>query len=323
MADGDTVNGLGNSRLGPAERMTALERMGTEEFDVVVVGGGIVGAGVALDAATRGLSVALIEARDLASGTSSRSSKLIHGGLRYLEQFEFGLVHEALRERGLLSTRLAPHLVRPIPFLVPLTAPAGIKGLPGRAWRRAYYGAGVALYDAFASASAITGRLLHGEPTRGMPMHRHLSRRAARKLFPSLREDVVTGAIEYYDGQVDDARFVVTLARTAASLGAAVATSARVVGLLRSAREVTGVRVRDLESGEEFEVHARTVIAATGVWSDDLSELLSIDGKPEHVGLRVRASKGVHLVVPRSAISGDAGLILRTPSSVLFVIPWG
>jgi glycerol-3-phosphate dehydrogenase len=314
---------FGASQLSTERRAADLKRLKAERFDVLVIGGGVVGAGAALDAASRGLSVALIEARDLASGTSSRSSKLIHGGLRYLEQFEFGLVHEALRERGLLSTRLAPHLVRPVPILVPLTAPAGLKALPGRAWRRFYYGSGVALYDAFASASAVAGRLLHGEPTRGMPLHRHLSRRAARKLFPSLREDAVTGAIEYYDGQVDDARFVVTLARTAASLGAAVATSARAVGVLRSAREVTGVRVRDLESGEEFDVQARTVIAATGVWSDDMSELLSAGGKKEYLGLRVRASKGVHLVVPRSAITGDAGLILRTPSSVLFVIPWG
>jgi glycerol-3-phosphate dehydrogenase len=314
---------FGAGQLSSERRAADLNRIKAEHFDVLVIGGGVTGAGAALDAAARGLSVALIEARDLASGTSSRSSKLIHGGLRYLEQFEFGLVHEALRERGLLATRLAPHLVRPVPFLVPLTAPAGLKGLPQRVWHRTYYGAGVALYDAFASGSAVTGRLLRGEPARGMPMHRHLSRTAARRLFPSLREDAITGAIEYHDGQVDDARFVVTLARTAASLGAAVVTSARAIGILRSAREVTGVRVRDQETGEEFEVHARTVVSATGVWSDDVSELLSAGGQPEHTGLRVRASKGVHLVVPRSAISGDAGLILRTPSSVLFVIPWG
>jgi glycerol-3-phosphate dehydrogenase len=315
---------FGAGQLSSDRRAADLARLKAEQFDVLVVGGGVTGAGAALDAASRGLSVALIEARDLASGTSSRSSKLIHGGLRYLEQFEFGLVHEALRERGLLATRLAPHLVRPVPFLVPLTAPAGPVGLPKRVWQRAYYGAGVALYDAFASASALAGRVLQGQPTRGMPMHRHLSRTAARRQFPSLREDAVTGAIEYYDGQVDDARFVVTLARTAASLGAAVVTSARAVGILRSAREVTGVRVNDLETGEEFEVRARTVVSATGVWSDDVSELLSENGQPaEHTGLRVRASKGVHLVLPRSAISGESGLILRTQSSVLFVIPWG
>jgi glycerol-3-phosphate dehydrogenase len=302
--------------LSPARRRADLARLRQEQFDVLVVGGGVTGVGAALDAAARGLSVALIEARDLASGTSSRSSKLIHGGLRYLEQLEFGLVHEALRERGLLATRLAPHLVRPVPILVPLTAvPTSIlPALGRRSWQRAYLGAGVALYDVFA------GLVGHG---RGMPAHRHLTRTAARRLFPSLREDILTGAIRYYDGQVDDARYVTTMARTAASLGAAVVTSASAVGLIRQAREVTGARVRDLESGEEFTVAARTVVAATGVWSDDIGALLGEPTVPAGTGLRVRASKGVHLVVPRSAISGEAGLILRTPSSVLFVLPWG
>jgi glycerol-3-phosphate dehydrogenase len=293
-------------RLSPLYRDADLNRLRDEQFDVLVIGGGVTGTGAAVDAASRGLSVALVEARDLAAGTSSRSSKLIHGGLRYLEQLEFGLVHEALRERGLLATRLAPHLVRPVPFLVPLERAS----LPVRAWQRAYFGAGVMLYDAFAG---LVGR------GRGMPLHRQLSRTGARRVFPSLREDAISGAIRYYDGQLDDARLVVTLARTAASLGAAIATSARAVGLLRHAREVTGVRVRDMETGEEIDVRARTVISAAGVWSNDISALLP-DARP---GLRVRASKGVHLVVPRSAITGDAGLILRTPSSVLFVIPWG
>ncbi|MCO8272674.1 glycerol-3-phosphate dehydrogenase/oxidase [Actinoplanes sp. TRM 88003] len=297
-------------RLSPIRRVADLRRLRDEQFDVLVVGGGVTGAGAALDAASRGLKVALVEARDLAAGTSSRSSKLIHGGLRYLEQLELHLVHEALTERGLLSTRLAPHLVRPVPILVPL--PAGHPA--ARVGRRAYYGLGVAAYDAFAG---IFG------PGRGMPLHRHLSRDGARHLFPSLRAETVSGAIRYYDGQVDDARLVVNLARTAASLGAAVVTSARVVGFVREAREVVGVRVRDLESPDspEFEVRARTVVAATGVWSDDMSQMLRDVGvRP---GLRVRASKGVHLVVPRSAITGEAGLILRTPTSVLFVIPWG
>ncbi len=299
-------------QLSPARRTSDLERLRDRRYDVLIIGGGVTGVGAALDAAARGLSVALVEARDLASGTSSRSSKLIHGGLRYLEQLEFGLVHEALRERGLLATRLAPHLVRPLPILVPLTASPGPLGPAERVWHRAYYGAGVALYDAFAG---VVGR----SAGRGMPMHRHLSGTAARRVFPSLREDVLTGAIRYYDGQVDDARYVTTLARTAASLGAAIVPSVRVVDLIRDAREVTGVRARDQESGREFEIAARTVVAATGVWSDDISALLG-DVRP---GLRVRASKGVHLVVPRSAISGDTGLILRTPTSVLFVLPWG
>ncbi|MER7164882.1 glycerol-3-phosphate dehydrogenase/oxidase [Micromonospora sp. NPDC000207] len=304
-------------QLSPARRATDLRRLRAERFDVLVIGGGVTGAGAALDAASRGLKVALVEARDHAAGTSSRSSKLIHGGLRYLEQLEFGLVHEALTERGLLATRLAPHLVRPVPILVPLPAGQGARSLPARAWRRAYYGLGVAAYDTFAG-------LVGGG--RGMPLHRHLTREGARRIFPSLRTDALAGAIRYHDGQVDDARLVVTLARTAASMGATVVTSARAVGLVRQAREVTGVRVRDLEAppnspDAEFEVRARTVVAATGVWSDDMSRMLNDVGlRP---GIRVRASKGVHLVVPRSAITGETGLILRTPTSVLFVIPWG
>jgi glycerol-3-phosphate dehydrogenase len=286
-------------RLSPARRAADLARLRTERFDVLVVGGGVTGAGAALDAASRGLSVALVEAADLAAGTSSRSSKLIHGGLRYLEQLEFGLVHEALRERGLLAGRLAPHLVRPVPILVPLEA----------AWQRFYYGAGVALYDSFAG---VLG-------SRGMPVHRHLTRAGTRRIFPSLREDLVHGAIQYYDGQVDDARYVATMARTAASLGAAVVPSARVVELIRDAREVTGAVVRDQETGVEIRVAARTVVAATGVWSNEISAMVGA----KRPGLRVRASKGVHLVVPRSAITGDAGLILRTQTSVLFVLPWG
>jgi glycerol-3-phosphate dehydrogenase len=300
------VSRFAAARLGPAARGAALRRLAEDTFDVLVIGGGVTGAGAALDAAARGLSVALVEARDLAAGTSSRSSKLVHGGLRYLEQAEFGLVHEALTERGLLAGTLAPHLVRPVPILVPL--PDG--PLPLRVARRTWYGAGVALYDAFAG---VMGR------GTGMTRHRHLSRVGARRIFPSLRPDALAGAISYVDGQVDDARLVITLARTAASLGATVATSARVVGLRRRSREVTGARVRDLESGVEIDVSARTVIAATGVWSDDITGLLP-DARP---GLRVRASKGIHLVVPRAAITGEAGLILRTAASVLFVLPWG
>jgi glycerol-3-phosphate dehydrogenase len=295
-----SVSRFSASRLDPEQRARDLERMKAEPFDVVVIGGGVTGAGAALDAASRGLSVALVEARDFAAGTSSRSSKLIHGGLRYLEQLNFALVREALEERGRLLTKLAPHLVRPVPFLVPLTH---------RAWQRAYIGAGVLLYDFLGSIFGTS---------RGLPRHRHLTRKQAHRLFPGLRSDALVGAIQYYDGQVDDARHTLTVARTAASLGAAIATSTRVLDVLKDAREVVGVRVRDLESGDEFDIRARTVIAATGVWSDDISEMLG--GRP---GLRVRASKGVHLVVPRSAIDGDSGLILRTEKSVLFVIPWG
>jgi len=290
-------------RLGPAYRQAALARMHAETFDVLVIGGGVTGAGTALDAATRNLSVALVEARDWASGTSSRSSKLIHGGLRYLEQLNFRLVLEALKERALLIDRLAPHLVRPVPFLFPLRH---------RGWERVYVGAGILLYDLMGSSLRTS---------RPLPRHRHLSRTGALAIAAGLRRDALIGAIQYYDAQVDDARHTMTVVRTAARHGAAVACSARVATLLREHGRVVGARVRDLESGTEFDVRARSVVAATGVWSDDVAEMLG--GEPGSERLRVRASKGVHLVVPKDRIDLETGLILRTEKSVLFVIPWG
>jgi len=289
-----------DGRLGPDERRAALQAMTQQTYDVVVVGGGVVGAGAALDAATRGLSVALLEARDWASGTSSRSSKLIHGGLRYLEMRDFGLVLEALRERGLILTRLAPHLTRPVPFLYPLTH---------RMWERGYVAAGVSLYDAMARTGG------HGA---GLPMHRHLTRRQALRLAPSLRRDALVGAVQYYDAQLDDARHTMNLVRTAAFYGAHVANRARVTGFLREGERVVGVRARDQEDGTEFAVHAQQVINATGVWTDETQAMVGERGQ-----LKVRASKGVHLVVPKDRIQAATGLILRTETSVLFVIPWG
>ncbi|MFI9843155.1 glycerol-3-phosphate dehydrogenase/oxidase [Nonomuraea sp. NPDC051941] len=274
--------------------------MAGENFDVVVVGGGIVGAGIALDAATRGLDVALVEARDFASGTSSRSSKLIHGGLRYLEQLNFELVREALRERALLLQRIAPHLVKPVPFLFPLTH---------YVWERVYVGAGVALYDTLGAA---------GGTTRGVPGHRHLSRSRALRLAPALKKSALTGAVQYWDAQMDDARYVVSLLRTAATYGAQIAPRAQVLGFLREGERVTGVRVRDLELGDELDVRAQQVVNATGVWTDDIQELVGGRGQ-----IHVRASKGIHLVVPRDRIHSLTGIILRTEKSVLFVIPWG
>ncbi|WP_435768677.1 glycerol-3-phosphate dehydrogenase/oxidase [Nocardioides sp. SYSU DS0651] len=285
--------------LSPAARAAALEQLAGRPLDVLVIGGGVVGAGAALDAATRGLSVGLVEARDFASGTSSRSSKLVHGGLRYLEMLDFRLVAEALKERGLLMQRLAPHLVQPVPFLYPLD---------GRGWERWYAGAGVALYDAMSRASG------YGD---GMPLHRHLTRHGARKAFPSLRKDALVGAIRYYDAQVDDARHTMFLARTAATYGAAVASRTRVVGLLKESERVVGAEVVDLETGARFEVRASQVVNATGVWTDETQSMARERGQ-----FRVRASKGIHLVVPRDRIRGETGLILRTEKSVLFVIPW-
>ncbi|MEV0260804.1 glycerol-3-phosphate dehydrogenase/oxidase [Streptomyces sp. NPDC050617] len=286
--------------LGPTERGEALARMAERELDVLVVGGGVVGAGTALDAATRGLATGLVEARDWAAGTSSRSSKLIHGGLRYLEMLDFALVREALKERGLLLERIAPHLVRPVPFLYPLQH---------KAWERFYAGSGVALYDAMSISSG------HG---RGLPAHRHLTRKHALSVAPCLKKDALVGALQYYDAQVDDARYVATIVRTAAAYGADVANRARVVGFLREGERVVGARVHDLEQGGEFEIRARQVVNATGVWTDDTQGLIAERGQ-----FHVRASKGIHLVVPKDRIHSTTGLILRTEKSVLFVIPWG
>ncbi|MBA3232794.1 MAG: glycerol-3-phosphate dehydrogenase/oxidase [Propionibacteriales bacterium] len=282
-------------RLDNARRTQDWKRLSSTTFDVLIVGGGVTGSGAALDAATRGLSVALVEARDYASGTSSRSSKLFHGGLRYLEQFNFGLVREALRERELMLTRLAPHLVKPVSFLYPLTH---------RFWERPYVSAGMTLYDSMGGA-------------RSVPRHRHFTRGGALRKVPALRRDSLTGALMYYDAQADDARHTLTVARTAATYGATVLSSAEVVGLLRAGERIVGANVRDVETGEVVEVHASVVVNCTGVWTDDIQTLAGGRGR-----FHVRASKGVHIVVPRDRINSETGLILRTEKSVLFVIPW-
>ncbi|KLO29638.1 glycerol-3-phosphate dehydrogenase [Mycolicibacter heraklionensis] len=284
------------STLGPDQRARAWERLGSEQFDVVVIGGGVVGAGCALDAATRGLRVALVEARDFAAGTSSRSSKMFHGGLRYLEQLEFGLVREALHERELSLTTLAPHLVKPLPFLYPLTR---------RWWERPYVASGIFLYDQLGGAKSV-------------PAQRHLTRAGALRLCPGLKRSALIGGIRYYDTVVDDARHTLTVARTAAHYGAVIRTSSQVVALLREGDRVTGVRVRDSEDGEVTEVRGHVVVNATGVWTDEIQALSRQRGR-----FHVRASKGVHIVVPRDRIVSEAAIILRTEKSVLFVIPWG
>jgi glycerol-3-phosphate dehydrogenase len=283
-------------RLGPEQREASWRELAGQHFDVLVIGGGVVGAGTALDAATRGLRVALVEARDLASGTSSRSSKLFHGGLRYLEQLEFGLVHEALRERELMLTRLAPHLVKPVSFLYPLH---------GRFWERPYVTAGLTLYDIMAGGRAV-------------PRQKHLTRSGALRMAPALRPDSLIGAVRYYDAQADDARHTMTVARTAAHYGAVVRNSTQVTGFLREADRVSGVHVKDTENGQEADISASVVVNCTGVWTDELQQLAGGRGR-----FRVRASKGVHILVPRDRIVADTGIILRTEKSVLFIIPWG
>jgi glycerol-3-phosphate dehydrogenase len=286
--------------MSPEARADVLARLAEGELDVLVVGGGVVGAGSALDAVSRGLSTGIIEARDWASGTSSRSSKLIHGGLRYLEMLDFGLVEEALRERGLLLDRIAPHLVHPVQFLLPLQH---------RVWERAYVGAGVALYDGMAYASGTA---------RGLKHHRHLTRKRALREAPCLRPDALTGAIQYWDAQVDDARHTFTVVRTAAAYGALAASRVKVTGFLRAGERVTGVTAVDQETGAVIEIRAKQVINATGVWTDDTQVLADTRGQ-----FHVRASKGIHLVVPRDRLRSNTGIIVRTEKSVLFVIPWG
>src|SRR6266496_3213328 len=263
-AAGGTVM-ASNGALDACDRGAILGRLAAERFDVLVIGGGITGAGAALDAASRGLRVALVEARDLASGTSSRSSKLIHGGLRYLEQFDFKLVYEALRERDLLVSKLAPHLVKPVSFLYPLYK---------KVVERPYVGAGLVLYDSMEGTR------------RPVPRHRHLSARGALKRAPALSPDRLAGAMLYYDAQVDDAAH-----------SAVIGTRLAAVGLLRSAdgERITGARVRDEESGRVFEVSAEAVVICAGVWTDLVHELAGVQA-----GYRVRMSKGVHIVVPRS-----------------------
>src|SRR3954471_5239851 len=283
-------------RLDTEYRARASKRLATKQIDVLVVGGGVTGAGVALDAATRGLSTALVEGRDFASGTSSRSSKLFHGGLRYLEQMDLRLVREALQERELLLTRLAPHLARPVSFLYPLTH---------RGWERAYVGAGLALYDTLGGARAL-------------PRHRHYTRTGARALAPALRRDALVGGVRYYDAQCDDARHTLSLVRTAAAYGAVVRSSTEVVGFVKEGGRVVAAELRDTESGETAAVQCGVVVNATGVWTDDVQGLADSRGE-----FKVRASKGIHLVVPRDRISSETGIILRTEKSVLFVIPWG
>ena len=285
--------------LDARDRSNALRRLTAGQLDVLVVGGGITGAGAALDAASRGLRVGLVESRDLAAGTSSRSSKLIHGGLRYLEQGDFKLVREALRERDLLVTKLAPHLVKPVPFLYPLYK---------KVVERPYVGAGLVIYDAMEGTK------------RPVPHHRHLTARGALRRAPALRPERLAGAMVYYDAQVDDARHTVCVARTAAMHGAIVVTRASATSPLRSAdgTQVTGAVVRDEETGRSFDVLATRVVVCAGVWTDLVHSLGGVQA-----GYQVRMSKGVHLVMPRSAIDAETGMIVRTEKSVLFFIPWG
>jgi glycerol-3-phosphate dehydrogenase len=285
---------------GPAiaQRRAALDALASETFDVLVVGGGVVGAGVLLDAASRGMRGALIEQTDVGAGTSSRSSRLIHGGLRYLEQLRFGLVAEALEERARLL-RIAPHLVRLEPFLFP------IYGLP--LIHQGFYGSGIFLYDLLGSRH-------------GGGFARHMRPAAAREFAPQLRPEGLQAGILYHDGVEDDARYALAVLRTAIETGPGAVVATRVHGqaALVEGDRAFGVRARDLTTGLDFDIRASHIVDATGAWASQAEERLAPGGGSTHV----MPSRGAHIVIHRERLQARGGMTLRIPGRVVFVVPW-
>jgi glycerol-3-phosphate dehydrogenase len=276
-----------------------LAELAATPADLLVIGGGITGAGIARDAALRGLRTVLLEQRDLAWGTSSRSSRLVHGGIRYLEHGDFKLVFEALRERAVLE-RIAPHLVRPLPFVFPLH-----QGDRLPLWKLA---TGMWLYDLLALF-------------RNVSRHQMLGKRALLQREPALRSNGLKGAARYFDAQCDDARLVVATARSARAAGAAIRTWTAVTSFLREGGRVTGVVARDMETGAEAELRAAVVVNATGPWTDAVRRLEDGDA----VTPMLRRTKGAHVVVPRARIGHTDAITFLSPldGRVMFVLPWG
>jgi len=278
------------------QRQADIAALTGEPWDVVIVGGGIVGAGALLDAVSRGMRAALVEQDDISAGTSSRSSRLIHGGLRYLEQFRFGLVREALAERSRLLY-LAPHLVRLEPLLFP------IYGIPYAS--KAFYDIGLTLYD-------VLGARHDGG------WHRRLSRADTLDLAPTLRHDGLRGGLVYHDGVEDDARYTLAVARTAIAAGGVAVTRVRAGGLRSNATTgaIEALQAEDLTTGAALEIRTRAIVDATGVWAAE-------PGHPFKGGsLRILPSRGAHLVVPRERIPNKMGLTIRVPGKIVFLVPW-
>ena len=274
--------------------LSALE--GTSEpWDFIIVGGGATGLGCAIDAAARGYRTLLLEQHDFAKGTSSRSTKLVHGGVRYLRQGNVALVLEALKERGLLL-RNAPHLVRDLPFVVPNYD----------WWEGPFYGIGLKMYDLLAGRS-------------GFGRSKNLSRERTLELLPTIEPDGLLGGVIYYDGQFDDARLAINMAETAVEQGAVVLNYVEVVGLIKETGEVRGVQARDAETGAEHEIRSRVVINATGVWSDRLRQMDRPGAPP-----MIAPSQGVHVVLDRAFLPGDTAIMVPKTDDgrVLFAIPW-
>jgi glycerol-3-phosphate dehydrogenase len=275
------------------DRMIA--RLEAEAFDIVVIGGGATGLGVAVDAATRPYRTALLEAHDFAKATSSRSTKLVHGGVRYLEQLNLSLVVEALRERGIM-VRNAPHLVSDLAFLVPQY----------KWWEGPFYGVGMKLYDLLAGAL-------------NLQRSRSLGRDETIAAIPNIEREGLIGGVMYHDGQFDDARMAVTLARTAATHGAAVANHLEVRGLIKEGGRVVGVEADDAETGARLRVRAKVVVNATGIFSDAVRKM--DDPEADEI---IEPSQGVHLVLDRNFQASDNAIVVpRTEDGrVLFAIPW-
>jgi glycerol-3-phosphate dehydrogenase len=280
-----------------ADTLARLQAGG--EWDLVVIGGGATGCGVALDAAARGFSVVLLEAEDFSQGTSSRATKLVHGGVRYLAQGNVSLVREALRERANLLAN-APHLAQPLAFVMP-----GYHW-----WERGFYGIGLKMYDALAGS-------------RGLGDTELLSSTQTRELLPTVQTRGLVGGVKYWDGQFDDARLTVALARTAMARGAAVLNHAPVIALLRERGQVRGVRARDVATGVELTVRAKCVVNATGVWVDDLRNMDREPDGPAKPPI-VAPSQGVHLIVDRAFLPGTHALLVPKTADgrVLFAVPW-
>ncbi|MDQ6694749.1 MAG: glycerol-3-phosphate dehydrogenase/oxidase [Chloroflexota bacterium] len=286
--------------------------MSAEGVDILVVGGGITGAGVALDASTRGFKVGLVEKADFGSGTSSKSTKLVHGGIRYLPQFDFVLVREALVERGLL-TRNAPFLVQPIGFVLPLykgaKKPLGTPISPPRGIGMSYVlQAGLLMYD------LLSGRL-------GVGRHKRLGASRARKMVPCLKDEGLIDAFVYYDAQTDDTRLTSTVLRTAAQAGAWLANYAEVTGFTQQGGRITGAQVRDTLSGEMLDIKAGTVVNAGGVFAGRIESMAGDDSQ-----VHIEPAKGIHLTVSRSALKiGKSAVVLPETEDgrILFIVPWG
>ena len=264
-------------------------------WDFVVIGGGATGVGVAVDAASRGYSVALFEKSDFAKATSSRSTKLVHGGVRYMQQGDIALVMEALHERGLLY-RNAPHLVKKQPFLIPCF----------RWWESVFYGIGLVFYDLLAGHLSMGRSMVHKTST-------------SIKMTPGLREKGLFAGVKYYDGQFDDSRLVVNLAQTAAEQGACVLNYTEVTGLAKEGEKLSGIQVKDLETGTEYNLKAKAVINATGVFADDIMLMDEPESRP-----KVRPSQGVHLILDHSFLGGDCAVMIPKTDDgrVLFAVPW-